>query len=88
MPRYLIERQNAERLQTPAEGADAYGDIVETNAEHGVTWIHSYMAADRSKTFCICEAPSPEAIRAAARMNRLPVDRITEVRVLDPYSTR
>jgi hypothetical protein len=35
--------------------------------------------------FYICEAPSPEAIRRAAQRNRLPVDRITEVRILDPY---
>jgi hypothetical protein len=27
----------------------------------------------------------PEAIRRAAEANQLPVDRITEVRVLDPY---
>jgi hypothetical protein len=34
---------------------------------------------------CLYEAPSPEAIRNAARQNGLPVDRITKVRVLDPY---
>jgi hypothetical protein len=50
-----------------------------------VTWIHSYVTPDRRRAFYICEAPSPEAIRHAARRNRLPVDRITEVRLLDPY---
>jgi uncharacterized protein DUF4242 len=35
---------------------------------------------------CVYEAPSPEAIRKAARRSDLPVDRITRVRVLDPYS--
>jgi hypothetical protein len=35
---------------------------------------------------CLYEAPSPEAIRKAARANRLPVDRISQVRVLDPYT--
>ena len=29
--------------------------------------------------------PTPEAIRKAAERNSLPVERITEVRVLDPY---
>jgi hypothetical protein len=29
--------------------------------------------------------PNPEAIRGAAERNGLPVDRISEVRVLDPY---
>ena len=32
--------------------------------------------------------PSPEALRRAAEANQLPVDRITEVRVLDPYFYR
>jgi len=36
----------------------------------------------------IYDAPSPEAIRRAARRNNLPVDRITEVSVLDPYFYR
>jgi hypothetical protein len=50
-----------------------------------VTWIHSYVTPDRRLAFYICEAPSPEAIRRAALRNKLPVDRITEVRILDPY---
>jgi hypothetical protein len=40
---------------------------------------------DKKKTFCIYDAPSPEAIWQVAGRNGLPVDRITEVRVLDPY---
>jgi hypothetical protein len=47
--------------------------------------VHSYVTDDKGKTFCIYDAPSPEAIRTAAGLNGLPVDRITEVRVLDPY---
>jgi Protein of unknown function (DUF4242) len=59
--------------------------VVEVNATQGVTWIHSYVTGDRSKTFCVYDGPNPEAIRAAAQRNGLPVDRISEVRVLDPY---
>ncbi|TMG81330.1 MAG: DUF4242 domain-containing protein, partial [Betaproteobacteria bacterium] len=33
----------------------------------------------------IYDAPNPEAIRRVAVRSGLPVDRITEVRVLDPY---
>jgi Protein of unknown function (DUF4242) len=33
----------------------------------------------------IYDAPAPEAIRKVADRNGLPVNRITEVRVLDPY---
>ena len=63
-------------------------DVVETNAEDSVTWLHSYVSTDRRSSFCIYEAPSPEAIRRTARRNHLPVDSITEVRVLDPYFYR
>jgi hypothetical protein len=59
---------------------------VERNADEGVTWLHSYVRDDGKKTFCIYEAPSPEAVRRAAARNGLTVDRITEVRALDPYT--
>jgi len=39
----------------------------------------------RTKTFCIYDAPTADAIRHAAKQNSLPVDNITEVSVLDPY---
>ena len=50
-----------------------------------MTRVHSYVTPDKKRTFCIYDAPSPEAIRKVADRNGLPVDRITEVRVLDPY---
>jgi Protein of unknown function (DUF4242) len=53
-----------------------------------VTWLHSYVTPDRTRTFCIYDGPSPEAIRRVAAQNKLPVDRITEVRVLAPYFYR
>jgi hypothetical protein len=37
------------------------------------------------RTFCIYDGPTPEAVRRAAARNKLPISRITEVRVLDPY---
>jgi hypothetical protein len=87
MPRYLIERTFPDGLALPvnAEGAQAALGVVGRNAEDGVTWIHSYVSPDKRKTFCIYDAPTPEAIRRVAQRNSLPVDRITEVRVLDPY---
>jgi hypothetical protein len=33
----------------------------------------------------VYDGPSPEAIRRTARRSNLPVEHITEVRVLDPY---
>lgn len=87
MPRYLVERTFPDGLEVPTTdtGAKAMLGIVEGNAGHGVTWVHSYVTADRTHTYCIYDAPDPEAIRSAAGTNSLPVDRISEVRVLDPY---
>jgi hypothetical protein len=88
MPRYLVERTFANGLLLPggAQGAQASASVVGNNAKDGVTWLHSYVTPDRRKTYCIYDGPTPEAIRSAANANGLPVDRISEVRVLDPYS--
>ncbi len=87
MPRYVVERTFPQGLDIPVspEGAEQCRAVVDRNAEGAVTWLHSYVSADGKSTFCVYEAPSPEAIRTAAARNRLPVDRITQVRVLDPY---
>jgi hypothetical protein len=84
MPRYLVERTfpDGEGLPVRSERRTA---LVERNADEGVTWLHSYVRDDSRKTFCLYEAPSPEAIRKTAARNGLPVDRITQVSVLDPY---
>jgi hypothetical protein len=90
MPRYLVERTFPDGLAIPMSdaGAKACQGVIATNAEDGVTWIHSYVTPDRQKTFCVYDAPTPEAVRRVADRNKLPVDRITEVRVLDPYFYR
>lgn len=54
----------------------------------GVAWVHSYVSDDKRKSFCVYDAPTPDAIRATGEANGLPVDRITEVSVLDPYFYR
>jgi len=38
----------------------------------------------KSRTFRVYDAPNADAIRTVAQSNGLPVDQITEVRVLDP----
>ena len=62
--------------------------VVQTNSTEGVTWIHSYVTADKHRTYCIYDGPSPEAIRRVAAANGLPVDNVVEVQVLDPYFYR
>ena len=87
MSRFIVERTFPEGLTLPATdaGARACERIIGGNADSGVTWLHSYVTADKGKTYCVYDAPSPEAIRVAARRNGLPVDRIVEVTVLDPH---
>lgn len=87
MPRYLVERSFGEGLHIPMneDGVTACSAVVGGNANHGVTWVHSYVNEDKTKTFCIYDGPSPEAIREAASTTGLPIDTITKVTVLDPY---
>jgi hypothetical protein len=87
MPRYVVQREFPDGLNVPISeaGARACLAVVDSNMADGVTWVHSYVSADKKKTFCVYDAPSPEAIRRTANRNKLPVESITEVRVLDPY---
>jgi hypothetical protein len=87
MPRYLVEQTFPDTIEFLAgnDRAKVFQAIIATNMDDGVTWIHSYVSTDMRKAFCIVDGPSPEAIRRAAKMNKLPVDKITEVNVLDPY---
>jgi hypothetical protein len=90
MPRYVIERTFPQGLGIPItdDGAAACMGVVEKNGELGVTWVLSYVSEDKTKTFCVYDGPSPEAIRKAAERNGLPIDHITRVSVLDPYFYR
>jgi Nickel responsive protein SCO4226-like len=90
MPRYVVERTFPDGLEIPVDdsGAAICLTVVGRNADEGVTWVHSYVSDDKKKTFCVYDAPSPEAIRKTASKNALPVDTITQVSVLDPYFYR
>ncbi|MBP1683371.1 MAG: hypothetical protein H6Q27_935 [Ignavibacteriaceae bacterium] len=85
--RYLVERTFPDGLNIPMDqlGSDMCLAVVSNNAEDNVTWIHSYVTMNKKKSYCIYDAPSPDAIRKSAKMNGLPVDNIIEVSVLDPY---
>jgi hypothetical protein len=83
MPLFLIERQFAETLEIDAAGVAA---IQQINAGAGVNWLHSFLSADRKKTYCLYEAPSADAIRQAAKLAKLPADAVIEVSTLRPES--
>jgi Nickel responsive protein SCO4226-like len=76
MALYVIERSFAEQLDLSEEDVEL---IEEVNDDEGVRWLFSFLSADRRRTYCLYEAPSPEAIRAAARRADVPVDEIVEV---------
>lgn len=90
MPRYIVERTFAGGLNIPinSDGADVCLAVVGKNAEEGVTWVESFVTTDKTKTFCVYDGPTPEAIRKTAERNSLPVDSISEVSVLNPYFYR
>lgn len=87
MPRYLVERSFPDGLSIPQNelGAAMIAGVVTNNAIEEVTWLRSFVTDDKTKTFCIYDGPTPESIRRAATSNGLPVDKISEVSVLDPY---
>ncbi|HZP12585.1 MAG TPA: DUF4242 domain-containing protein [Nevskiaceae bacterium] len=81
MKRYMIVRT------FPAgalDGLDAAGkkEINKKNAENSARWVYSYANADKTKTYCIYEAPNEQAVRDAAKANKIPVDSIEEIPVV------
>ena len=76
MPMYVIERNFAEQLDP--EQLDREG-IKLVNDDVGVRWLYSFLSADKKKTYCLYEAPNPEAIREAAARLGIPADVIVEV---------
>jgi hypothetical protein len=79
MPRYLIERSLPQGI-TAAEIEDAVRRAIAVNITlPDIRWLHSNLAIDRSKFFCEYDAPSPDAVREAARLADIPCDRVTEV---------
>jgi Protein of unknown function (DUF4242) len=76
--RFLIERT------FPAgalDGVDAAAKqkVNANNKSLAVNWEKSYANADKTKTYCVYTGPSESAVRAAAKLNGLPVDVVTEI---------
>jgi hypothetical protein len=76
VPVYVIERHFADQLDLSTDEVNLLEDI---NADEGVNWLYSFLSADRHRSYCLYEAPSPDAIIAAARRAGIPADVITEV---------
>ncbi len=76
MPLYVIERAFAEQLDLTADDVKLIEDV---NADEGVRWLFPFLSADRRRSYCLYEAPSPDAIMAAAKRAGVPADTIVEV---------
>jgi Protein of unknown function (DUF4242) len=73
---FVIERTFAEKLDMSSDEVDLLEEI---NADEGVSWLFSFLSADRHRTYCLYEAPSADAIMAAAQRAGIPADAVTEV---------
>ena len=64
MPRYVVERDFPEGLNVPVDeaGARACLAVVDSNMSEQVTWLLSGVSLDKRKSFCVYDAPSPEAL--------------------------
>jgi Nickel responsive protein SCO4226-like len=76
MPLYVIERNYAAQLDMTSDDVRLLEEI---NADEGVRWVYSFLSADRRRTYCLYEAPSPDELLAAARRANIPADEIVEV---------
>jgi Protein of unknown function (DUF4242) len=81
MPLYVIERAFAKDLELSSDDVKLIDEI---NADEGVRWLFSFLSADRRHTYCLYEAPSPEAIMIAAERAHVPADAIVEVGPASP----
>lgn len=81
MPRFIIERNFAEKLELSEE---AKLEVQKINTTEDVEWIFSFLSADKRKTYCLYEAPDADAIRRAAEKANIPADVITPVDQVNP----
>ena len=85
MPLYVIERNFADQLELTDDDVRL---IQTVNGDEGVHWLFSFLSADRRKSYCLYEAPSPDKLMDAARRANVPADSIIEVTRYTPGAAR
>lgn len=81
MALFLVERNFAEQLQLGAADVDT---IQAYNESNNLRWLFSFLSSDKKKTYCLYEAPDPEALLQQARDLKIPADAIIEVGEINP----
>ncbi|NNE12294.1 MAG: DUF4242 domain-containing protein [Ilumatobacter sp.] len=77
MPTFMVERIYADQLlDTSDEASLRHAEVCEMN---DITWLTSFLSADRKKTYCLYEVDDVELLRKHAAELGLPVDAIVEV---------
>ena len=76
MALFMSERNFASTLNVQEVDFKAIADV---NTQTGVRWLHSFLSADKRKTYCLYEAKSGDDIREAARWAGLPADVVIEL---------
>ena len=77
MALFMIERDFGEALgeDSPEDAAR----LEQVNSELGLEWVQSFLTADRTRTYCLYEAPNAEVLREHAKRLGFPADSILEV---------
>lgn len=80
---YVIERTFLEGLDPDALDED---EIKLVNDDVGVRWVLSFLSADKRRTYCLYEAPNPDALREAAARLGIPADAVVPVDSIGPMA--
>ncbi len=80
---YVIERDFLDGLDPDSLDVDG---IIAVNDDVSIRWILSFLSADKRKTYCLYEAPNPEAIREAAARLGIPADAVVAVEQIGPLA--
>ena len=83
MPQYMVERHlpgiTPEELTAAASRAKAVTAQM-TQQGKPVRYLRSTFLPAEEKAFCLFDAPSPERVREANELARIPLQRIVEVK--------
>jgi hypothetical protein len=77
LPLYLIERDFAEAVGESTD--NELQELLDYNGSHELRWLFSFLSADKRRSYCLYEAPNPEALEEQARALGYPADKIIEV---------
>jgi len=81
MPLYMVKHKFAEQLELSGE---IVKEITAIYDEEGVRWLSTFLTPDKKMSYCIYEAPSPEAAVAALQRAGVPMESIVPVDQITP----